>query len=271
MMTRDVDTSIETGGAPLCRTEVTDDDFLGGKLKVLQPARGYRAGLDAVLLAAAVAPAPNRAMRVLDVGAGVGVVGLCLARRLENAEVVLFEREAELVELGKANITRNEFDGRVRACRGSVGCRADDLEKEGLAPASFTHVLANPPYYAAGAATRSASKLKSAAHVMDAGDFSIWGRFLARMAEPGGQVLIVHMAEALAEVLAGLEGRFGAIKVLPIRPRQGRNAHRIIVSGIKGSRAPLSVLPDFILHGEGNLFTSEAEAILRDGAGLDLG
>jgi len=256
--------------APLCRSEVTDDAFLGGKLKVLQPARGYRAGIDAVLLAAAVTPFANRETRVLDVGAGVGTIGLCVARRLEDAEVVLFEREPELVELAKENIARNQFTGRVRACQGTVGGSAEDLDCEGLAAGSFTHVLANPPYYAAGAATRSASKLKSASHVMDNGDFSIWGRFLARMARPGGQVLVVHMAEALAEVLAGLNGRFGAIKVLPIRPRPGRKAHRIIVSGIKGSRAPLSVLPGFILHGDGNAFTSEAQAILRDGGGLVL-
>lgn len=269
-MTHGVDPSIEADAAPLCRSEVTDDAFLGGKVRVLQPVRGYRAGVDAVLLAAAVRPVPHREMRVLDVGAGVGTVGLCVAQRLANAGVVLFEREAEFVALAQANISRNGFDGRVRACQGAVGGPAEDLDRQGLAAGSFTHVLANPPYYAAGAATRSASKLKSAAHVMVNGDFNIWGRFLARMARPGGHVLVVHMAEALAEVLAGLNGRFGALRVLPIRPREGRNAHRIIVSGIKGSRAPLIVLPDFILHGDGNGFTSEAQAILRDGGGLEL-
>lgn len=256
---------------PLCRSEVTDDEFLGGKLKVLQPRQGYRAGLDAVLLAAGVTPARNGPMRVLDAGAGVGTVGLCVAQRLEAAEVVLLEREAALIELAAANIARNGFTGRVSACAGEVGGRADDLERAGIKPASFTHVLANPPFYAAGAATPSAAKLKAAAHVMDNGDFDAWGRFLARMAGPRGQALIIHRAEALAQVLSALEGRFGGIKILPIRPRRGEIANRVIISGIKGSRAPLSVLPGFILHNEGNGFTSEAEAILRGGAGLDLG
>lgn len=264
----DVDTSQKDDTAPLCRSELTDDHFLGGKLKVLQPARGYRAGLDAVLLAAAVEANADRPMRVFDVGAGVGTVGLCVARRLPLAQVVLFEREAALVELAKENIARNGLEGRVRACKGEVGARARDLEQQGLKDASFTHVLANPPFFDVGSATRSASKLRAAAHVMDGGDFSVWGRFLARMAGPAGQALVIHKADALAKILAGLDGRFGNIKVLPIRPRHGENANRVIVSGVRGSKAPLSVLPDFVLHGDGNGFTPAAEAILRDGSGL---
>ncbi|CFX61691.1 Methyltransferase [Candidatus Filomicrobium marinum] len=268
-MMHDVDTSQKGDTAPLCRSEITDDDFLGGQLKVLQPVRGYRAGLDAVLLAAAVEANSDRRTRVLDVGAGVGTVGLCVARRLPFAEVVLFEREAALVDLARENITRNGLEGRVRACLGEVGARAGHyLEREGLKDGSFTHVLANPPFFDGGSATRSASKLRAAAHVMDGGDFEVWGRFLARMAGPAGQALVIHKADALAKVLAGLEGRFGRIRVLPIRPRPGENANRVIVSGIRGSKAPLSVLPGFVLHGDGNGFTPAAEAILREGRGL---
>lgn len=269
-MTHGAEISDTSGAVPLCRSEVTDDNFLGGQLKVLQPKHGYRAGLDAVLLAAAVPPVRHGPMRVLDVGAGVGTVGLCVARRLEQTEVVLLEREAPLLELAAANIRRNGLEGRVSASAGEIGARAADLESIGLVPASFTHVVANPPFYASGAATPSAAKLKAASHVMDAADFACWGRFMARMAAPRGHALIVHKSEALPQVLAALEGRFGNIKILPIHPRQGGNASRIIVSGIKGSRAPLSLLPGFVLHGEGNGFTAEADAILRGGAGLDL-
>ncbi len=59
--------------------DVTDDGFLDGRLKILQPAKGYRSGLDSVLLGAAV---PARAgERVLEAGAGVGVARLCLPAR----------------------------------------------------------------------------------------------------------------------------------------------------------------------------------------------
>jgi len=255
----------------LYRSDVTEDDFLGGQLKVLQPKRGYRAGLDAVLLAAAVAATPGRPMRVLDVGAGVGTVGLCVARRLAAADVVLMERQPELVALAQENIAKNGLECRASACLAEVGGRAEDLERAGLEPGSFTHVLANPPYYAAGAATPSEEMLKSASHVMSGGDFEAWGRFMARMAGSQGQAIIVHKAEALPQILAALEKRFGGLKVLPIHPRSGEAANRVIVTGIKGSRAPLSVRSGFILHGEGNGFTPAADAILRGGGGLDLG
>ena len=88
--------------------EVTEDAFLGGRLTIAQPAKGYRAGIDAVVLAASVPwPREQATFTVLDVGAGVGTVGLCVARRCLNAQVTLLERERELAAIARANIERN--------------------------------------------------------------------------------------------------------------------------------------------------------------------
>ena len=99
-------------------------------------------------------------------------------------------------------------------------------------------------------------------------DLDQWARFMARMAAPGGAFTLIHKAEALAALLAVLDGRFGALALLPLHPRAGEPAHRIIVSGIKGSRAPLSLLPGFVLHADDGTFTPQAQAILREGAAL---
>ena len=79
---------------------------------------------------------------------------------------------------------------------------------------------------------------------------------------------MVHKAEALPQILAAFDGRFGNIRVRPIYPRLNAPAIRVLVEGTKGSRAPMSVSPPFVLHGDGHGFTPEAEAILRHGAGL---
>src|SRR5262245_58200088 len=118
---------VNSGPAMSRDDNVSDDAFLGGALNILQPRNGYRAGLDAVMLAAAVPADQSRPLRVLDVGAGVGTAGLCLARRAKFAEVVLLEKEPELVALAQENIDRNQLADRVRAVAGVVGASSAEL------------------------------------------------------------------------------------------------------------------------------------------------
>ncbi len=248
----------------------TDDAFLGGALQILQPRSGYRAGLDAVMLAAAVPAPTGRVMRVLDLGAGVGTAGLCLARRVDVARVTLLEREPGLAQLAEDNTERNALVSRVRVVEGEVGLSASRLRALDLAEESFDHVMANPPYHALDAGTLAPDALKAGAHAMPEGELERWARFMARMAAPGGGVTVIHKAGALIRLLAALDGRFGGLVVLPLHPRAGAPAHRVIVQGAKGSRAPPTLLAGFVLHGAGDAFTAEAQAVLRDGAALNM-
>ena len=250
--------------------ELTDDAFLGGLLNVLQPRSGYRAGVDAVLLAAAIPCASGQPESFLDAGGGVGTVGLSVVRRCPAATAVLMERAPKLVDLAEENVRRNNLSSRVRVFSGDLTASWSDMAGLGLAIESFDHVAANPPFHLDGRGTPSPDAWKSASHSMPEGDLDLWGRLMARMAVSGGTATMIHKADALQAVLGALAGRFGAFKVLPVYPRDGQAAIRVIVQGIKGSRAPLTLLPGLILHGEGNAFTPAAQAILRDGAGLAL-
>ncbi len=252
------------------RAEVTDDAFLGGALNILQLRSGYRAGLDAVMLAAAVPADSGRPLRVLDVGAGVGTAGLCVARRAPFAEVVLFEKEPQLAELAAENARRNELTDRVRVVIGVVGAAAAELRALGLLEESFGHVIANPPFHDTDAGTLAADALKAGAHAMPDGELESWARFMARMTAPGGEATVVHKTDALPRLLAALATRFGSLKILPLHPRQGAPSHRVLVQGVKGSRGPLQILPGFVLHESGGAFTPAAQDILRAGAALPM-
>ncbi len=250
--------------------ETTDDAFLGGRLHLLQPKSGYRAGLDAILLAAAIeVKAP--ATRVLDAGAGVGAAGLAVVARVPAAGVVLVELEPRLAALARENIDRNGLSSRVNVIEADICAPAATLAALGLKPESFDHVLANPPYLEAGRGSAPPDAMKAGAHVMAVGGLDRWVRFLAHMAAPGSTVTIIHRAEALSELLGALEGRFGALEMLPVHPRAGAPAHRILIAGRKGSRAAPKLHPGLVLHGEGNGFRPDVEAILRDGAPLRFG
>lgn len=260
------------GGEPAAGSATTDDIFLGGALRLLQPKAGYRAGIDPVLLAASVPLVPGVASSLLDIGAGVGTAGLCAARRNEEAQVVLLEREPVLAELARRNITRNTLEERVRVAEGDLGASAGALAALGLTPDSFDHVIANPPFHHEGRGTPAGHRLKSAAHAMAESDLDNWGRFMARMAAPGGTATMIHKAAALGGVLAAFGGRFGDLRVLPIVPRRGEAAIRVLVQGVKASRAPMVLLDALVLHGsEGHGFTPDVDAMLRGGAGMRVG
>lgn len=250
--------------------EVTEDAFLGGKVLVRQPKSGYRAGLDAVFLAATAPFHSWQDCSVLDVGAGVGTVGLCVAARCPQAHVTLLEREPALAGLAEENISLNKRQGRVRVVNASVGSTADVLTGHNVLPDCFDYVFANPPYHAEGRGTAAPDALKAMSHAMPEAGLDGWVRFMARMVKSGGMATMIHKADALPSILAAFDRRFGDLRVLPLHPREGEPASRVIVQGIKGSRAPMGLLQGRILHGEGNAFTAGAQMVLRDGAGMPL-
>jgi FkbM family methyltransferase len=248
---------------------VTDDAFLDGRLRIFQPRQGYRAGVDAVMLAAAVEPRGGAPFTVLDVGAGVGTAGLCVAWRCPEARVVLVEREPELVALARENVARNALDERVSVVEIDITKAAtSELAAHGMSDGAFDQVIANPPFHAEGAGTAAATALKAAAHAMPESELEDWCRFLARMARPRGEALVVHKTEALPGLLSALEGRFGGLSALPLHSFAGEAATRVLLRGIKGSRALFRLEAGIVLHRAEGGFMPGAEAVLRLGQSL---
>jgi FkbM family methyltransferase len=247
---------------------VTEDLFLGDALTVMQPRSGYRAGTDAVLLAATLDPNSAGDGPVLDIGSGVGVVGLCVAKRCPKTKVVLFEREPQLAALARLNVERNRLAMRVSVVEGDLARASAALDHAGIPSETFAHVLANPPYHEEGRSTAAGNQLRAASHQMAPDALDTWARFMNRMAAPGGRAAMIHKAEALPRILTAFASRFGAISMLPIHARAGEPAIRVIVSGIKGSRAPVSIKSGIVLHGPDQAFRPEIEAVFRNGAAL---
>lgn len=250
-------------------TIVTEDAFLGGRIMIRQPLSGYRAGLDAIMLAASVPAEPASAL-ILDVGAGVGVVGLAVAWRLAGTTVTLLEREAAYAALARVNVGRNGLGAWVRVAEADLAAPLAELGEVGISADAFDHVVANPPYLDAARARPPADPLRRAAHAMPADGLARWVRFMAAVVRPGGRATIVHRAERLGDLLGLAEGRFGDLVVFPLYPREGAPAERVLISGVKGSRAPLRLRRGLVLHEADGRFTAGASRILMDGAPLDI-
>lgn len=243
--------------------DYTEDTLLGGKVRLRQPASGYRVAIDPVLLAAAV-PATS-ADTVLDIGCGIGAAALCLAVRVPGCRVVGIEQQRDLVRLASDNTMLNDLFGRVTVMAGDLLRPPPRLE-----PGGFSHVMANPPFLEAATGSPSPHPGKAAAAVEGMADLAAWVRFALAMTRPKGALTFIHRADRLDQLLAELRGPTGEITVFPLWPGADKPAKRVLVQARKGSAAPTRLLPGLILHGADGRYTEPAEAVLRHAARLVL-
>lgn len=235
--------------------------LLGGRLTLRQRVAGHRAGTDAVLLAAAV-PAEARGL-LIDAGAGAGTAGLAAGLRCPALDILLFDREPHAVALAADNLAANGLAMRGRACEADL-LDPKSRRAAGILDASASVVLSNPPYLEQGQGRRSPDEARARAHVLEGEEgLTRWLRACAALVAPHGDIFMIHRAERLADLLTALEGRVGAIAVLPVHPRAGEDAIRVLLRARKGSRAPMRLRPPLILHGPDGRFTPEAEALHR--------
>ena len=242
---------------------LTEDGFLDGRLNILQPEKGYRAGIDAVFLAASIPCASGETL--FEAGIGTGVAALCVAARVPQVHITGIEVASRYAMLAEENAKRNGFARSIRVIHNDVkeALRRDLSSMP--AHGSFNHGFANPPYFEQEKVTPSPNLLKSQAHAFGPDDLDLWVKVLHTMVTLRGTVTFIHRPETLGRLLNAMESRFGDVRVAPLYAREGTAASRVIVQGIKGSKAPMQLLPGLVLHGPDNQFTPEAEAILRSG------
>ena len=249
--------------------DATRDRFLGGLVSLWQPKEGYRAAVDAPLLAAAVrAPTGSK---LAELGCGVGAASLCLLARLraggiEGVTVTGLELQPHLADLARRNATENGFQAAFRIIKGDLA-RPPPL----LAPHAFDGVFLNPPFQRADQGRPSPDPSRALADREGEQGLADWLTAALRLLKPKGQLTLIQRTDRLGELLAALEGRVGALALLPVFPGGGAPAKRILLSATKDSRAPLALLPGLTLHDGEGAYTAAAQRLLREGAALRLG
>ncbi|MBB6261815.1 tRNA1(Val) A37 N6-methylase TrmN6 [Paenochrobactrum gallinarii] len=241
----------------------TEDVFHRGRFHLIQPAlKGHRSGVDAMMLAASV---PDGFIgRVADLGAGAGAAGFAVAARCEQAQVTLIERSELMTEFARKSMAlevNSQLAPRLSLLNADVSLTGKKREEAGLISNYFDFAIMNPPFNSA--ADRSTPHaLKAEAHVMPPDMFEAWIKTAAAIVKPTGSVAIIARPASIFAILTALSSRFGAIRIIPVHPRPQAAAIRLIVIGVKGSKAPLSFEPVLNLHeNTGNSFTERAIAI----------
>jgi tRNA1(Val) A37 N6-methylase TrmN6 len=246
----------------------TEDAVLDGKLYLRQPQRGHRVGHDAILLAAATGARGGQ--HAVDLGAGVGAAGLALACRVHNLRLTLVEIDPALAALARDNIRRNGLGEFARAVVLDVAAPARAFAGERLPSGCASCVLMNPPFNNPAKQNVSPHAGRRLAHASRGAGLEVWVGAASRLLGARGVLTLIWRADGLAEVLSTVSPVFGGITVLPVHPRPAAAAIRILVRAVKGSRAPLELMPGVVLADEHGHPTREADAILRQGQMLPL-
>lgn len=244
--------------------DCTHDEFLGGKVRALQPRKGYRAGVDAVLLASAVEAQPGQS--VLELGIGVGVASLCLNERVPGLTLTGVELQADYAELCRKNALACAADLQVE--QADIRMLPDTIRLQ-----QYDHVLMNPPYFERSKGDKSTDAGRDIA-MAGATELNDWIDVAAKRLAPKGYMTVIQRIERLPEVLSSTGGRLGSIQMRPITARSGRSPGLFLLRARHSGKAPFQMLAPLVMHegaehtGDAESYTPLVRAILRDGAQL---
>ncbi len=245
--------------------DLTVDGFLGGRLSLAQPRRGYRAGIDPVLLAAAVSARAGQS--VLELGCGGGTALLCLGRRVPGLLLTGVERQPAYAALAARNAAANAIAAEI-VTAGVASLPAALRQRQ------FDHVIANPPWFdrATGPAAANPGREAGLGATTPLAD---WVAIAARRLAPRGRFALIAPAAALPVLLAASlsdAACLGALDVQPLASRAGRDARLILLRAVKGARAPFRLRAALTLHdgaargADGKDYAPAIRAVLHDAA-----
>ncbi len=240
--------------------EAPEIHVLDHKVRLLQAEKGFRTSLDSVFVAAACPAGPGD--RLLDLGAGVGGASFCLLWRVPQSHITGVEIQQSHAELARKNMSLNQAEGRAEfICADIRGYTADQR---------FDHVICNPPYLEAGTYTPSSSEERATAlgHGEKEISLSDWIDAGFRNLKSGGSFTIIHRADFTDKIIQAMGRKFGAVEVIPLYPRLGEEAKRVIIRAIKDRKTPARIHAGIILHEPDGAYTAQADAVLRDGGAI---
>jgi len=244
--------------------ENTKNKFLGGRLKIYQQKKGFRAGHDSVILASSI-PA-KRGDKCLELGVGTGVVSLCLLSRVEDLKIVGIDNDQDVLSLAKENSIINNFQDKLVLIKGDLNKGLKESSK--LQRQSFDHIYSNPPYYIEDEIIFPLNEGKRNAYEGNSDTFKVWLKIALTLVKSKGSITFINHIKNLPKMLNLFTSSMGDIKITPIFSDIKKPAYRFLISGVRDSKKPLKFTKGLVLNNKDGKNTKKIENILRFGKSL---
>jgi tRNA1(Val) A37 N6-methylase TrmN6 len=170
-------------------------DAISGHFRLFQLEDGHRFSTDDILTAWYGTSWAPSAQRVLDLGSGLGTVGMIAAWRLPGARFVTVEVQADSVRLARKSARYNGLDDRYAIREGDF--RDPSLLSE---DERFDLVLGSPPYFPPGTGVPGDHPQKVACRFELCGDINDYARVAAAHLTAGGLFACVFPENQRARV-----------------------------------------------------------------------
>ena len=234
------------------------DELQPGDLHILQKEKGFRFGMDAVLLAD-FARVPPRAT-VADFGTGTGILPLLLYSRGKGSRFHAFELQEEMAEMAGRTMRINGLEQIVTVHTLSVE-RAD----QAVPPGSLDCIISNPPYGKPGGTLKNPEDSRSLARHQPEQGLDAWFAMAARLLKSKGHMAVVYPAPemlSLMEMMA--RHRLEPKRFRLVYPREDKPANLVLVEAVRGARPMLHPEPPLIVYSADGRPTPELRRIYRE-------
>ena len=229
--------------------KILENTILNKQIKLQQPQQGYRTSIDPILLAGSCFPKAGE--HVLDMGCGVGTLGLCILKFQDDIHLTGIDIQKDYIKLAQENATLNGFESQATYIHQDINA----FEQSG-----FDHIVMNPPYYEDGAHIPSPLKDRATAH---GGKLDDWFKSARKLLKKGGFLSVILPIARMEDALKLLKKhQFGAVQIFPLFPKQGKPAKRVIIKARLYKSGQLVFYPGMILHNDDGSYTKEASKIL---------
>lgn len=235
--------------------DLSTDKVLGGSISLLQPKKGFRVGIDSILLSSSIKKFTN----CLELGSGSGVISICLASRINDSKILGVEKNKLLVEIAKRNLVNNDLS------RSKINFQHFDImgkEFSKIYNSFFDRVIMNPPYFNEAKINLSKNYNKASAKYLNASSLNDWIEIAYKKLEKKGYLNFIYRTGDLSNVLTLLDSKWGDIKIFPLWPQIQKPSKLFLIQARKDSKAETNLLPGLVLHNEDGSYTNDCNNVL---------
>ena len=236
---------------------LTSDTFFDGKIRVMQYRRGYRFSIDAVLLAHHAAPRPRE--KVLDLGAGCGIISLIMGSRRSDLKIYAVEVQTELADLAATNVHQNHLEDRI-----DVVCTDMKLLTRQMTSGPFDLIVSNPPYHKPGSGRINPDAQRAVARHEIKASLADVLQATRRMLRTAGRFVTIFTANRTTDILTQMRNEQIEPKILRmIHSNRDADAGLVLIEGLKGGRPGLKVAPPLFVYDEKGDYTAEVQQMFE--------